>query len=122
MWQETFEEIDLPSTPKAGIFKSSLSKEGIDTFSVFCIIITSTFILFLFLKFRIFYLWIDFLTSTPLHRSLIIPLLISGEFIVIGILFRTILWIRYKPQIIETEDKIDWPFLSVILPVLMRKS
>ena len=118
MWQETFEETDIPSPPKVRSFDNSFPKEKIDTFFLFFIIISSAFILVLFLKFRIFFLWIDFLRSTPLHRSLIIPLLISGGFIVIGIIFRTILWIRYKPQTIEIEDKVDWPFISIILPAL----
>ncbi len=118
MWQETSETLDMPSPPKVRSFDDTFPKEKIDTFFLFFIIISSAFILFLSLKFRIFHLWIDFLRSTPFHRTLIIPLLISGGFLIIGILFRTILWIRYKPQTIETEDKIDWPFISVILPAL----
>jgi len=118
MWEETFEEIDLPSPPRVRIFNNSASKEKIDAFFILFIIISSASVLFISLKFRIFYLWIDFLRSTPFHRSMIIPLLISGGFVVIGIIFRTILWFRYKPQTIETEEKFAWPFISVILPAL----
>jgi len=37
---------------------------------------------------------------------------------VTGLIFRTILWFRYKPQKIEEGEKVDWPFISVILPAL----
>jgi hyaluronan synthase len=118
MWEETFEDIDSPSTPKVRIFKNSLSKERIDSFLLFFIIISSAFILFLFLKFRIFQIWFDFLRSTSFHRALIVPIFISGGFILVGIIFRTILWFRYKPQTVGIQDKVDWPFISIILPAL----
>jgi len=118
MWEKTFKEKDLPSTLNVRIFNNLFLKERSDKLFFFFIILSSVIILFFSLKLRIFHLWIDFLRSTPFHKSLIIPLLISGGFIVIGIIFRTILWFRYKPQVIEIEEKVDWPFISVILPAL----
>jgi hyaluronan synthase len=35
-----------------------------------------------------------------------------------GIIFRTIFWLRYKPLAIESEDGVDWPKVSVIMPAL----
>jgi hyaluronan synthase len=48
----------------------------------------------------------------------IYPLVISAVIIVAGVAFRTILWFCYKPQTIGPEEKVDWPFVSVIMPAL----
>ncbi|MFB0565595.1 MAG: glycosyltransferase [Candidatus Aminicenantaceae bacterium] len=118
MWEETFDDIDLASQPKGGIFNTSLFKEKIDTVLVFLIIISSAFILIISLKFRIFHLWADFLQSNTFLRISTIPLFISGGFIIAGLIFKTILWFRYKPQSLKENENIEWPFVSVIMPAL----
>jgi hyaluronan synthase len=39
-------------------------------------------------------------------------------FIITGIIFRTIIWIRYQPLSVNKEEEVEWPFVSVIMPAL----
>jgi hyaluronan synthase len=116
MLKETFKEINLASQPTARLFNNSFIKERIDAIFLFFIIIGSVFIIIVSFKFRIFHLWIDFLHSNPFLRISTIPLILSGVIVVSSIVFRTILWFRYKPLTIEEDEKVDWPFISVIIP------
>jgi len=43
---------------------------------------------------------------------------IAAVIIVTGIIFRTILWFRYKPQKIEMGEVIEWPHVTIIMPAL----
>jgi len=92
-------------------------KEKIDGLLIVLVIISSAVILFLSLKFRIFHLWADFLNSTLFLKLATYPLLVSAVIIVSGLIFRTILWFRYKPLTIRGEN-VDWPSVSVIMPAL----
>ena len=116
MWEEIIDDFEWHSKPKGWFFNIPFVKERIDTFILFLIITTSAFIIIISLKFRIFHLWADFLRSTPFLRLSTIPLLISGIFIITGLIFRTILWFRYRPETIEEET--NWPLVSVIMPAL----
>lgn len=63
-------------------------------------------------------MWIEFLQSNPFLRAIFYPLVFSLAFIVVGIIFRTIVWFRYKPMKVDKKERIDWPFVSIIMPAL----
>jgi hyaluronan synthase len=116
MWEETFDEIDFESQPKGFLFNLPFLKEKIDPIAIFLIITSGTFVVIITLKFRMVQLWAEFLQSNRLLRISVYPLIVSLIIIVSGIIFRTILWLRYKPQTVESEKGVDWPFVSVIMP------
>ncbi len=117
MWEEALDAIGLSSKSRSRVFKLPF-RERIDLFIVFLIVISSIFIIIISVYFRIFYLWAEFLHSNTFLRISTYPLIISGVIVLGGIVFRTIIWFRYKPQTIEPEEKVRWPFVSVIMPAL----
>ena len=118
MWEEILDDIDLEAQPESSLFNLPYFRERADPILIFLIILTSSFIVVVSIKFRIFHLWAEFLGSNLFLRISTYPLLISAIIIVSGIIFRTILWFRYKPQTIESEESVNWPFVSVIMPAL----
>lgn len=118
MWEETYDELELESRPRTLTFDIPFSKERIDSFFILFIIFISAIILIIALKFRIFHLWVEFLHSNLFLKISTYPLLISAAIIVSGIIFRTILWIRYKPMSLEPGEQVNWPFVSIIMPAL----
>jgi len=118
MWEKTFDEIDLEAQPKSFVFNSSLFKEKIDSFFIFFIILSSIVVIFISLKFRIFHLWAEFLQSNLFLKISTYPLLFSAAFIIISIVFRTVLWFRYKPMTLNPGENLNWPSVSVIMPAL----
>jgi hyaluronan synthase len=118
MWEETYVDANLKFKEKRLSPNIISLKERIDPFFIIFIIIISILILIFSLKFRIFHLWADFLQSTSLLKMATYPLLISATIVVAGLLFRTIFWLRYKPLTVKPGERVDWPFVSVIMPAL----
>jgi hyaluronan synthase len=118
MWEKTLDDIDLEFQAEKPLINLPFLREKSDSILIFLIILTSAFIVVYSIKVRIFQLWIEFLKSDTFLRVSIYPLLISAIIIVTGIIFRTVLWFRYKPQTIEPGEKIDWPNVTVIMPAL----
>lgn len=118
MWEDTLVKTDLESQPKNLDFNIPFFKEKTDVLLIVFIIATSASIIIITFKFRIFHFWIEFLQSNAFLRAIFYPLVLSFVFIIVGIVFRTILWFRYKPMTAEVGERIDWPFVSVIMPAL----
>jgi len=118
MWEETLDDIELESRSRSTLFNIPFLSEKIDAIFIFFIAISSSLIIILAIKFRIIQLWLEFLQSNSFLKASIYPLVFSAVFIVSGVAFRTVLWLRYKPQTLGPEEKIDWPFVSVIMPAL----
>jgi hyaluronan synthase len=118
MWEETLVKTDLESQTKNFELDIPSLKEKTDLFLIILIISASSTIIIVSIKFRIFFLWIEFLQSNAFLRAAFYPLAISLLFIIVGIVFRTIIWFRYKPMTIKVGEKVDWPFVSVIMPAL----
>lgn len=116
MREEILDDLELETVGDSPLFDISFFKEKIDPVIIFFIILTSALIVVYSIKFRIFQLWLEFLFSNSFLKISIYPLLISLIIIVAGIIFRTVLWLRYKPEKIANEENIDWPFVSVIMP------
>ena len=118
MWEETLDEIDLEVQPKSFLINLPFFRERIDSFLIFFIIISSVLILIISIKFRIFHFWAEFLGSNLFLRISTYPLLFSAVIIVSGIIFRTILWFRYKPLTVKPGENLNWPFVSVLMTAL----
>jgi hyaluronan synthase len=118
MREETFEDFELDAGAECPQFNIPFFREKIDPILIFLIISTSAIIVIVTIKLRIVHLWFEYLRSNSLMKIAIYPLVISAVIIVAGVAFRTILWFCYKPQTIGPEEKVDWPFVSVIMPAL----
>jgi hyaluronan synthase len=118
MWEETLVKTDLESQSKSLDFNIPTFKERIDTLVIILIIILSTLIIILTLRLRIFHLWLEFLQSNAFLRAIFYPLVLSLLFIITGIIFRTLIWIRYRPMTLKNEKEVNWPFVSIIMPAL----
>jgi len=116
MREEILDDLELETEADSSLFDISFFKEKIDLVIIFFMILTSALIVVYSIKFRIFQLWLEFLFGNSFLKISIYPLLISLIIIVAGIIFRTVLWLRYKPEKIAHEENIDWPFVSVIMP------
>ncbi len=118
MWEETLVKTDLESQPRSLDISLPSFKERADTFLIILIITSSASIIIVAVKFRIFHQWIEFLQSNSYLRAAFYPLVLSTVFIIAGIIFRTLIWFRYRPMAVRTGERIDWPFVSVIMPAL----
>jgi hyaluronan synthase len=118
MWEKTLDDIDLEFQAEKPLINLPFLRERSDPILIFLIILTSAFIVVFSIKVRIFQLWIEFLGSSSFLSMATYPLLISAAIILSGIVFRTVLWFRYKPQTIEPGEEVDWPYVTVIMPAL----
>jgi len=118
MWEKALEDIDLEFQAEKPLINLPFLRERSDPILIFLIILTSGFIVVFSIKVRIFQLWIEFLGSSSFLSMATYPLLISAAIILSGIIFRTVLWFRYKPQTIEPGEEVDWPYVTVIMPAL----
>jgi len=118
MWEESLVKTDLDGQPKSLDFNITSFNEKTDTFVIILIIAFSASIIILSLRFRIFHLWLEFLQSSVFLRAIFYPIVLSLVFIICGIIFRTIIWFRYKPIKVNPGEEVDWPFVSVIMPAL----
>lgn len=118
MWEEALDDIDLEAQPKSLQFNIPFVRERIDSFLIVFIAISGVLIILVSLKLRIFHLWAEFLRSSLFLKISTYPLLFSAAIIISGIIFRTILWFRYKPLTIEPGEELSWPFVTVIMPAL----
>ena len=118
MWEKALDDIDLEFQAEKPLINLPFLRERSDPILIFLIILTSAFIVVFSIKVRIFQLWIEFLGSSSFLSMATYPLLISAAIILSGIIFRTVLWFRYKPQTIEPGEEVDWPYVTVIMPAL----
>jgi hyaluronan synthase len=118
MWEETLDEFEAESQPKNSALSVAVLREKIDPFLVFLIIILSSCVLVIAIKFHIFRAWTDFMQSTLFLKLSTYPLLGSVIMVVTGIIFRSVLWMLYRPQSLASTESVDWPKVSVIMPAL----
>ncbi|MDH5467703.1 MAG: glycosyltransferase family 2 protein [Candidatus Aminicenantes bacterium] len=118
MWEKTLDDLDLEFQAEKPLINLPFFREKTDSILIFLIILTSALIVFFSVKVRIFHLWIEFLGSNSFLRIATYPLLISATVVITGIIFRTVLWFRYKPQTVEAEEEVKWPYVTVIMPAL----
>lgn len=118
MWEKALDEIDLEFQAEKPLINLPFLREKSDPILILLITLTSVFIVVFSIKVRIFQLWIEFLRSNSFLNIATYPLLISAAVVISGVIFRTILWFRYKPQTIEPGETVDWPYVTVIMPAL----
>ncbi|MGD2246387.1 MAG: glycosyltransferase [Candidatus Aminicenantes bacterium] len=118
MWEKVLTETDWEDRPEPFQLTFPSFKDKIDPFLILLIFTTGVLIVFLTIKLQIFQLWLDFLRRNEVLKIAIYPLVFSTVFIITGIIFRTVLWFRYRPMTLKPEDNITWPFVTVIMPAL----
>jgi len=116
MWEEAYEEVEIERRPQGFRIALPLLGDKIDPVAVFLIVTGGTTIVIIAAKFRLLPLWIEFLKSSAFLRTSGYLLIVLGVVFVSGTLFRTILWLRYKPETAESIGDIDWPSVTVIMP------
>jgi len=119
MWEETLDDLDVEARPRSFVFNLPFLKERIDQVIVFLIIVCSASILIVSIKFHLFQYWAEFLNSSKFLKIAMYPLLISTVSVIAALILQTILWLRYKPETLDGEERNrDWPFISVVMPAL----
>jgi hyaluronan synthase len=118
MWERAYEELELDSPPRRFLFALPVVKEKIDPIAIFIIGTGGVFVIVFSVKLRLLPMWIEFLQSTRFLRVSGYAMIVFGVIFVSGIVFRTILWLRYKPSTLESPGDRGWPFVSVIMPAL----
>jgi hyaluronan synthase len=109
---------NIDSTRKSHAVELPFLEEKRDSIFVVIIISVCVLVIFYAIKFSVLSLWIEFLQSTSFLRFITYPLLISAAVVFVGIAFRTLIWIRYKPMTVEKDEEILWPSVSIIMPAL----
>ena len=116
MWEETYEEVELESRPQGLRLSLPFLRDRIDPIAVFLIVTGGATVVIVAIKFRLLPMWIEFLKSSAVLRMSGYLLIVLGVIFVSGTLFRTILWLRYKPDKVESGEDANWPSVSVIMP------
>lgn len=116
MWEEAYEEIELETRPRGFLITLPFVKEKIDPIAIFLIVTGGTSVVIVTVKFRLLPLWIDFLQSNQFLRVSGYLLIFLAAIFISGTLFRTVLWLRYKPQTAESVGNEDWPSVTVLMP------
>ena len=118
MWEKTLTDKEIERNPESFLFPLPFLKEKIDPVLIFLIIFTSVLTVFFTVKLQIIQLWVEFLKSDAVLKIAIYPLVFSTIYVIAGIIFRTTLWFRYKPMAVESDEAVEWPFVTVIMPAL----
>jgi hyaluronan synthase len=116
MWEETYEEVELESRPQGLRLSLPFLRDRVDPIAVFLIVTGGATVVIVAVKFRLLPMWIEFLKSSAVLRMSGYLLIVLGVIFVLGTLFRTILWLRYKPDKVESGEDVNWPSVSVIMP------
>ena len=116
MWEEAYEDIELEARPRGLLFNLPFIKEKIDPIAVFLIVTGGTSVVVVTVKFRLLPLWIEFLESSRFLKVSGYLLIFLAAIFVSGTLFRTVLWLRYKPQTAESIEEEEWPSVTVLMP------
>jgi len=110
MHEEALEDMELEGQQARGfLLNFKLLKDKGDPFLIFFTILSSVLVVFIALKLRIFAMWSEFLNSSLFLKLSTIPFLIAAIVVLAGLLWRTILWFRYKAMTFSRGEDIDWP-------------
>lgn len=60
--------------------------------------------------------WAQIITRSSLLRILSYPLLICFGLLISGMIFRGVLWLKYRAEVWKDNDQLELPFVSVIMP------
>lgn len=116
MWERAIEESEIESRPRGFLLSLPSLSDRADFLLLFIIVTGGASIVIITLKFRLIPLWIEFLQSTRFLKFSLVPLIVSTVIVMSGIIFRTILWFKYKPETVADPERVNWPFVSVIIP------
>jgi hyaluronan synthase len=117
MVEDVLEDAELEAQQTRGILLNfKLLKDKSDPFLIFFTILSSALVILLAIKLQIFSMWSAFLQSNLFLRLSTYPFLVAAIVVIAGLVWRTALWFKYKPMTVGVEEKVDWPFLSVLMP------
>ena len=115
---EIYEELELENAPQRFLVDLPGIRERFDPIALSLIGVGLVLVIVFTLKLRLLSEWIAFLQSTRFLRFSAWVMIVFGFIFVSGIVFRTVLWLRYKPMVVQSPDDRDWPRVSVIVPAL----
>lgn len=116
MWGKSVFEYEMNSDSTTFFVSSPLVKERKDIATVIIIIFSASMVTILTVKLKIIPQWIDFLNQENFLKIALYPLGISCGLLITGLLFRTILWLKYRPMTEKDVGEVEWPLVSVIMP------
>ncbi|MCX7974045.1 MAG: glycosyltransferase [Candidatus Aminicenantes bacterium] len=116
MWGKGFFEYEI-NNRTSGIFVFyPLLKEKRDVTAIIIIVVSVSIIIILTIKLDIIPQWVDLMNKNILTKVTLYLIAVLCSLLIIGLLFRTILWLRYRPLTESDLENIEWPFISIILP------
>lgn len=117
MWVKDFIEYEISEKPSGILFLDSSIRQKKDIFAIMVIVFSTSIVVILTAKLEIIPQWINFMNRNILTRIALYPIAISCVLLIMGVLFRTILWLKYRPL---TENDLgiysEWPSISVVMP------
>ena len=122
--RDVFLRCRIPGKPEPVVSSVALplripaSRRGADYLTIILSLACGMGLIILAGSFHVFESWIELFRSTPFLRLASYPLFILILMALAGSALRTILWISYKPDILESTRKTDWPHVTVILSAL----
>ncbi len=116
MWEKADTKLDVDTGSGAEFFPPLIGREKIDIIAIVIVVASASVVAVLTIELRIIPTWMEFLTNSRLLANFIYPLGISVIVIIMGSMFRVFFWLKYKPLSKEDIQKIDWPFISIIMP------
>jgi len=122
MWEKAVVEFKYENESSAYFVAAPFSKDKKDIVAIIIVAVSTSLVIVLTIELKIIPQWVSFLGSSPLLKAALYPLAISWVIFILGLFFRTILWLRYKPLTLEETDEIDWPSISVIMPAFNEEN
>ncbi|MBC7361777.1 MAG: glycosyltransferase family 2 protein [Candidatus Aminicenantes bacterium] len=83
--------------------------------SLFLSLFSLSLILVAARELNIFSVWAQIITRSSLLRILSYPLLICFGLLILGMIFRGVLWLKYRADVWKDCDQLELPFVSVIM-------
>jgi len=82
---------------------------GLSFFSLFLVTLSAY-------KLNLIAFWLDFIARSNLLKILIYPFLVCLGVLIAGMIFRGVLWLKYRTEVWRDSDQTELPLISVIMP------
>lgn len=116
MWGKGLFEYEINNETTTFVIASPLIRGNRKLVTVIIIIFSTTIIVILTVKLRIIAQWAGLVSRLSFLKIVIYPLGILTALLFLGLLLRTLFWLKYRPLTESDVGQIDWPFISVIMP------
>jgi len=122
MWEKAVVELECENESSGYLVGGPFGKDKKDVIAIIIVAVSTSLIVVLTIELKLIPQWVNFLGSSTVLKTALYPLAISWIIFILGLLFRTILWLRYKPLTLEEIDEVDWPLISVIMPAFNEEN